>query len=114
MEEHLEALCSPKSDGGERPLGIPALEDRLVLSAVARVLHAIYEVDFTNFSYGFRPGRDAHQALAARHTELMTQNVNWVLDADLFFLDPVDNVGCSGWSPTGSPTRGYCGWFGSG
>ena len=103
VEETLEALCArlhtgrdrpmpvrrvyiPKADGGERPLGIPALEDKIVQSAVAEVLNAIYEVDFKNFSYGFRPGRDAHPALAALHTGLMTQDVNWVLDADDFVL----------------------------
>jgi RNA-directed DNA polymerase len=72
----------PKADGGPRPLGVPTLEDELVQSAIAEVLSAIYEVDFLGFSYGFRPGRDPHQALSALHTALMTQCVNWVLDAD--------------------------------
>ena len=53
----------PKSDGGRRPLGIPALEDKIVQGAVAEILSAIYEVDFVGFSYGFRPGRSPHQAL---------------------------------------------------
>ena len=53
----------PKADGGQRPLGVPTLEDKIVQSAVAEVLSAIYEVDFLGFSYGFRPGRNPHQAL---------------------------------------------------
>lgn len=82
----------PKSDGGQRPLGVPALEDKIVQGAVAEVLNAIYEVDFLGFSYGFRPRRNPHQALTALHTALMTQNVNWVLDADLRkFFDSVDH-----------------------
>jgi RNA-directed DNA polymerase len=79
----------PKADGGQRPLGVTALEDKIVQGAVAEVLSAIYEVDFLGLSYGFRPGRSPHQALEALHTALMTQGVNWVLDADVrSFLDP--------------------------
>ena len=82
----------PKADGGQRPLGVPALEDKLVQGAVAEVLSAIYEVDFLGFSYGFRPGRNPHQALNALHTALMSQCVNWVLDADFRkFFDSVDH-----------------------
>ena len=82
----------PKADGGQRPLGVPTLEDKLVQSAVAEVLSAIYEVDFLGFSYGFRPGRNPHQALTALHTALMTQCVNWVLDADFRkFFDSVNH-----------------------
>ena len=82
----------PKADGGRRPLGIPALEDKIVQGAVAEVLAAIYEVDFRDFSYGFRPGRSAHHALDALHTGVMTQCVNWVLDADIrSFFDSVDH-----------------------
>ncbi len=82
----------PKSDGGQRPLGVPALEDKVVQGALAEVLSAIYEVDFLGFSYGFRPKRSPHQALAALHTALMTQCVNWVLDADIRrFFDSVDH-----------------------
>jgi retron-type reverse transcriptase len=80
----------PKADGGRRPLGIPALEDKIVQGAVAEVLSAIYEVDFLGFSYGFRPGRNPHRALDALQTALMTDRVNWVLDADIrSFLDHV-------------------------
>ena len=82
----------PKADGGQRPLGITALEDKIVQGAVAEVLSAIYEADFLGFSYGFRPGRSPHDALAALHTAFMTQYVNWVLDADVrSFFDSVDH-----------------------
>ncbi|HEX3216950.1 MAG TPA: group II intron reverse transcriptase/maturase [Aestuariivirgaceae bacterium] len=82
----------PKADGGQRPLGVPTLEDKIVQGAVAEVLSAIYEVDFLGFSYGFRPGRNPHQALAAVHTAIMSQRVNWVLDADIrSFFDSVDH-----------------------
>jgi len=73
----------PKADGGQRPLGVPTLEDKIVQGAVAEVLSAIYEVDFLGFSYGFRPGRNPHQALSAVHTAIMSQRVKWVLDADI-------------------------------
>ena len=79
----------PKADGGQRPLGVPTLEDKIVQGAVAEVMSAIYEVDFLGFSYGFRPGRHPHRALSALHTAIMSQRVNWVLDADIrSFLDP--------------------------
>ena len=82
----------PKAAGGLRPIGIPALEDKLVQGAVAEVLSAIYEADFLGFSYGFRPGRSPHQALGALDTALMTQSVKWVLDADIrSFFDSVDH-----------------------
>jgi len=82
----------PKADGGQRPLGVPALEDKIVQSAVAELLSAIYETDFLGFSYGFRPWRNPHMALDALHTALMSQRVNWVLDADIrSFFDSVDH-----------------------
>ncbi len=82
----------PKADGGRRPLGVPALEDKIVQGAVAEVLSAVYEADFLGFSYGFRPGRSPHDALEALHTAVMTQCVNWVLDADIrSFFDSVDH-----------------------
>jgi RNA-directed DNA polymerase len=73
----------PKADGGQRPLGVPALEDKLVQRAVVEALSAIYEVDFLGFSYGFRPGRSPHQALDALTVGITTKKVNWVLDADI-------------------------------
>lgn len=73
----------PKPDGGQRPLGIASLEDKIVQSAVAGVLGAIYEVDFVGFSYGFRPKRNAHMALDALAYGLKKKKVNWILDADI-------------------------------
>jgi RNA-directed DNA polymerase len=72
-----------KADGRLRPLGIAALEDKLLQRAVAEVLGAIYEVDFLGFSHGFRPGRSPHGALDALATGLTRKKVNWVLDADI-------------------------------
>src|ERR1700674_5442620 len=73
----------PKADGRQRPLGIAALEDKVVQQAVVTVLNQIYEVDFQGFSYGFRPGRSPHQALDALSVGLHRKRVNWVLDADI-------------------------------
>src|SRR5713226_1741846 len=73
----------PKADGRKRPLGVPALEDKIVQRATVEVLNAIYETDFLGFSYGFRPGRSQHNALDALYTGLLTKNVNWVLDVDI-------------------------------
>src|SRR5260221_8292870 len=70
----------PKADGRQRPLGVTALEDKIVQRAAVEVLNAIYETDFLGFSYGFRPGRSQHQALDALYTGLLTRKVNWVLD----------------------------------
>jgi group II intron reverse transcriptase/maturase len=73
----------PKADGRQRPLGIAALEDKIVQGAVVGVLNAIYEVDFLGFSYGFRPGRKQHDALDALAFGIQRKKVNWVLDADI-------------------------------
>jgi RNA-directed DNA polymerase len=73
----------PKADGRQRPLGIATLEDKIVQRAVVEVLNAVYEADFLGFSYGFRPGRNPHNALDALATGIMTKKVNWVLDADI-------------------------------
>ncbi len=82
----------PKADGRQRPLGVPALEDKLVQRAVVGVLNAIYEVDFLGFSYGFRPGRSPHGALDALTVGITTKRVNWVLDADIRgFFDTLDH-----------------------
>ena len=72
----------PKPDGRQRPLGIAALEDKLLQRALVEVLNAIYETDFVGFSYGFRPGRSPHNALDALAVGLRRKRVNWVLDAD--------------------------------
>lgn len=82
----------PKADGRQRPLGVPALEDKLVQRAVVEVLNALYEVDFLAFSYGFRPGRSPHHALDALATGIHRRRVNWVLDADIrSFFDTLDH-----------------------
>ena len=73
----------PKADGRLRPLGIAALEDKILQRAVVEVLNAIYEADFLGFSYGFRPGRNPHQALDALTAGIYRKKVNWVLDADI-------------------------------
>lgn len=73
----------PKPDGRQRPLGVTALEDKVVQRATIEVLNAIYETDFMGFSYGFRPGRSQHQALDALDVALMTRKVGWILDADI-------------------------------
>ena len=82
----------PKPDGRQRPLGIAALEDKIVQRALVEVLNAIYEEDFLGFSYGFRPGRGQHDALDALWVGIDSTRVNWVLDADIAgFFDAVDH-----------------------
>ncbi len=82
----------PKADGRQRPLGVAALEDKLLQRAVVEVLNAIYEADFRGFSYGFRPGRSPHHALDALATGITRRKVNWVLDADIRgFYDAIDH-----------------------
>jgi len=73
----------PKLDGRQRPIGIAALEDKIVQQAVVTILNQIYEVDFKGFSYGFRPGRSPHQALDALTVGIQRKKVNWILDADI-------------------------------
>jgi len=81
-----------KADGRKRPLGIPALEDKIVQRAVIEVLQAIYEVDFLGFSYGFRPGRSQHDALEAVAVGIQRRKVNWVLDLDIRgYFDAIDH-----------------------
>jgi group II intron reverse transcriptase/maturase len=81
----------PKPDGKQRPLGITALEDKIVQRAVVMVLSAIYEEDFLGFSYGFRPGRSQHDALDALAVGIGTARVNWILDADIrSYFDRID------------------------
>lgn len=82
----------PKPDGRQRPLGIAALEDKIVQRAVAEVLNAIYEVDFLGFSYGFRPGRRAHEALDALAVGIRFKKISWILDADIRgYFDAIDH-----------------------
>jgi RNA-directed DNA polymerase len=81
----------PKSDGGQRPLAVAALEDKIVQRATVAVLNAIYEEDFLGFSYGFRPGRGAHDAMDALCVGISSRKVNWILDADIrSFFDTVN------------------------
>ena len=81
----------PKPDGGTRPLGIAALEDKVVQKAVAEtILSPIYEPEFLGYSYGFRPGRGAHDALDALAFGINRRKVNWIVDADIrSFFDTV-------------------------
>ncbi len=73
----------PKADGRQRPLGIAALEDKIVQCAVGTVLNQIWEEDFLGFSYGFRPERSQHDALDALWVGIVRKNVNWILDLDI-------------------------------
>jgi group II intron reverse transcriptase/maturase len=78
----------PKPDGRQSPLGVAALEDKVVQQAVVTILNQIYEGDFRGFSYGFRPGRSQHQALDALYVGITRKKVNWVLDCDILgFFD---------------------------
>ena len=80
----------PKNEHEKRPLGLPALEDKIVQKGIARILERIYEADFLDCSYGFRPARNCHQALNAVDKMIMTRPINYVIEADIkgFF----DNV----------------------
>lgn len=109
LEERLQALHSrvhcgtyralpvrrrfiPKPDGRQRPLGIAALEDKIVQRAVVTVLNAVYEEDFLGFSYGFRPGRGQHDALDVLCVAIKGKRVTWIFDADIKgFFDAVDH-----------------------
>ena len=81
-----------KADGRQRPLGIAALEDKIVQRALVEVLNAIYESDFVGFSYGSRSGRSQHDALDALAAAITRTKVNWILDADIrSFFDAVSH-----------------------
>ncbi len=81
-----------KTDGSKRPLGVPALEDKIVQRATVEVLNAIYEQDFLGFSYGFRPGKSAHNALDAVAVGVWSKKVGWILDADIAkFFDTIEH-----------------------
>src|SRR6202165_3315191 len=73
----------PKADGSQRPLGIPTFEDKVAQRAIAMVLGAVYEQDFLTCSYGFRPGRSAHQALQQLSGAITVRRQYWVLDVDI-------------------------------
>jgi len=82
----------PKGEGKKRPLGIPALEDKIVQMGITRILNAIFEPNFLDCSYGFRTGRSCHQALKQLDNSIMTKPVNHLIDADIrSFFDNVDH-----------------------
>jgi RNA-directed DNA polymerase len=81
-----------KGDGRMRPIGMPTLEDKLVQRAAAEVMGAVFETDFKGFSYGFRPKRQAHDALDALTVGIKKRRVNWILDADILgYFDAIDH-----------------------
>src|SRR5262245_12525859 len=83
----------PKEKGRTRPIGISATEDKLVQGALRELLEAIYEQDFLECSYGFRPGRSAHDAVRALHRTVSRGEMNWLLEADIVsFFDSVDRT----------------------
>jgi group II intron reverse transcriptase/maturase len=82
-----------KEDGGQRPIGKPAVEDKIVQRAVAMLLEAIYEQDFSDSSYGFRPGRSPHEALREVRTRCMAEGIGWIVDADVSgYFDSIDRT----------------------
>ena len=82
----------PKSNGEQRPIGIAALEDKVVQQALVTILQQIYEEDFLGFSYGSRPGRSQHNALDAIYVAITKRKVSWILDADVRkFYDSLDH-----------------------
>jgi RNA-directed DNA polymerase len=81
-----------KADGKQRPLGVPVLEDKIVQRSAVEVLNAIYETDFLDFSFGYRPGKGQHNCLDTLYAGLFTGKVSWVLDADIRgFFDNLDH-----------------------
>ena len=87
----------PKDNGKTRPLGISAFEDKVVQDAIREVLQAVYEQDFLNCSFGFRPGRGAHDAIRALHLSVDRGECNWILEADIVsFFDCVDRTALAG------------------
>lgn len=82
----------PKGDGSQRPIGIPTFEDKVLQRAVAMVLEAVYEQDFLPCSFGFRPGRSAHQALKSLRDAMMEMHGGWVVEVDIRkFFDTLDH-----------------------
>lgn len=82
----------PKADGTRRPLGIPTFEDKVAQRAVVMLLEGIYEQDFMDCSFGFRPGRSAHDALHLLRAQIMDRGGRWVLDVDVSkYFDTIDH-----------------------
>jgi group II intron reverse transcriptase/maturase len=89
----VERVWIEKADGGQRPIGKPAFEDKIVQRAVAMLLEAIYEQDFHDGSYGFRQGRSPHDALRALRERCMTEGIGWIVDADVSgYFDSIDRA----------------------
>lgn len=91
--QHVKRIWLTKANGKQRPIGITAIEDKVVQQALAWILEAIYERDFLGFSYGFRPDRSQHQALDAVYMAVTVKKISWVLDADIKgFFDAIDHT----------------------
>jgi len=84
----LRRIYIPKEDGKQRPISIPALEDKIVQKAAVEILNAIYEQDFLDCSYGFRPGRSPHQALDELRADICTRPTEWILEIDIKAKSP--------------------------
>ena len=81
-----------KEDGRKRPIGIPALEDKIVQKAVEAILYAVYDVDFHEFSHGFRKGHSQHEAISDLRKQCIGNNINWIIDADVSgFFDNINH-----------------------
>src|SRR5919109_619101 len=89
----VERVWIEKDDGGQRPIGKPAFQDKIVQRAVAMLLEAVYEQDFYDGSYGFRPGRSPHEALHELRQRCMTEGIGWIVEADVSgYFDSIDRT----------------------